>query len=98
MTIELPSWVPEFEEEYIKFKKKDKFRIIGLTLIVIPYVVALSFIELIKNNNIFNILFVVSISVGAFLFGAYSNRKLPSASKYLASNGLFSWFSLRKKF
>lgn len=68
MTIELPSWVPEYEDEYDRFKKKDKFRIIGLILIIIPYTVLVLFNELIKNNNTLGVLIAVSIGVGMLLF------------------------------
>lgn len=85
MTIDLPSWVPEFEEEYSKFKKKGIFGILGFVLVALGFLIIVIFNEIIENNEVIKYSTLAITFLGFFLIGAYTNRKLPRAPKYLAS-------------
>lgn len=93
MTTDLPSWVPEFEEEYTKFRKKNK--ILWITGLVLTGIFLLGGSE-VKNNSLLSLLNFALLIIGMFLFTIYFNKKVSGVSKYLASMIYSIGFNLEK--
>ena len=81
MVNEYPTWVNEYIEEYNQFKKKNKFRfILGLLFIIIGFTLAILY------ESTLDLLALIFIIFGSFLFAMYFSKELPyPLSNYLAS-------------
>ena len=95
MTTTLPSWVTEFEEEYNRFKYRNKkYWIIGLVLLCIFFVTVT--LPEVKNNELLRWLNFTILCIGTLLFAMYFNKNPSYVSKYLASMIYLIGFNLEK--
>lgn len=102
MTIDLPSWVPEFEEEFNTFIKRKKtllyvaIVLIGIVIVLFGITIVLIFITHETKFVTLVVLFSYFILMIVGLLYSIATKKLSPVSKYLAAMIYSIGFNLEK--